>query len=351
MTALALWGRDLAQLLEPSGPRRQPMQGFDDCYADIIDYIIRCTYRIWEGRGLDLINSHYSADCPVYTMAGPSFGAASVVKGTAATLAAFPDRTLVGEAVIWSGDDRAGYLSSHRITSHATNLGTSEFGPATGRQIDFTTIADCLCLENRIIEEWLVRDNSAIVRKLGVDIKALASAQAAADQAHGPAVWREEAMGAVRSGAVSVQSSALPDPARSPEDFAQWFFASVLQSPSAESVATAYAPFARVTLPDERRLVGHEAISFARNHIFGCFEGAAMTLDHIASVVEGPYTDIALRWSYTARHAHDGFYGAAAGRDIYILAVTHLRTIDGQIVEEWTIFDELALRRQMAGGL
>ena len=28
-----------------------------------------------------------------------------------------------------------------------------------------------------------------------------------------------------------------------------------------------------------------------------------------------------------------------------------LRTIDGQIVEEWTIFDELALRRQMAGGL
>ena len=76
-----------------------------------------------------------------------------------------------------------------------------------------------------------------------------------------------------------------------------------------------------------------------------------MTLDHVASVAEGPYTDIALRWSYAARHAHDGRYGAATGRDIYILAVTHLRTIDGQIAEEWTIFDELALRRQMAGGL
>jgi hypothetical protein len=51
MTALPLWGRDLEELLAPSGPRRQPLRGFEDGYADIIDYIIRCTWRIWEGRG------------------------------------------------------------------------------------------------------------------------------------------------------------------------------------------------------------------------------------------------------------------------------------------------------------
>ena len=356
MTALALWGRDLAQQLAPSGPRRQSMAGFDECYADIIDYIIRCTWRIWEGRGLDLIDSHYSADCPVYTMAGPIFGAANVKQGTAATLAAFPDRTLVGDAVIWSGDDQAGYLSSHRITSHATNLGASEFGPATGRKIDFTTIADCLCLENRIIEEWLVRDNAAIVRKLGFDIDALAKAQAEVDRASGAAVWRQEAMAAVRAGAVKVEAGAavtggLTDPARDPQTFARWYFASVLQSRSPEAFAAAYAPSARANLPDERRPVGLVAIAQANAAIFGCFDRSAMTLDHVGAVVEGPYTDIALRWSMTARHAHDGLYGAATGRDIYILAVTHLRTIAGQIAEEWTIFDELALRRQMAGGL
>lgn len=85
--------------------------------------------------------------------------------------------------------------------------------------------------------------------------------------------------------------------------------------------------------------------------MFGCFDRSAMTLDHVGAVIEGPYTHIALRWSMTARHAHDGLDGAATSREIYILAATHLRTIDGQIVEEWTIFDELALRRQMAGGL
>ena len=351
MTALALWGRDLAQQLAPSGPRRQPMQGFDNCYADIIDYIIRCTHRIWEERELDLIDSHYSDDCPVYTMAGPSFGAATVKQGTAATLAAFPDRTLVGDAVIWSGDDQAGYLSSHRITSHATNLGASEFGPATGRRIAFTTIADCLCLENRIIEEWLVRDNAAIVRKLGFDIAALAAAQAAADQASGAAVWRQAAMAAVRTGMVTVAAGAQPDPAREPQAFARWYFARILQSPSPEAITAAYAPFARVVLPDERRAVGHDPIAASRVAIFGCFDRSALTLDHVASVIEGPYTDIALRWSMTARHAHAGRYGAATGREIYILAVTHLRTSGGQIAEEWTIFDELALRRQIAGGL
>ena len=351
MTALALWGRDLAQQLAPSGPRRQPMQGFDDCYADIIDYIIRCTHRIWEERGLDLIDSHYSADCPVYTMAGPVFGAETVKAGTAATLVSFPDRTLVGDAVIWSGDDKQGYLSSHRITSHATNLGASEFGPATGRQISFTTIADCLCLENRIIEEWLVRDNAAIVRKLGFDIVALAAAQAEADKANGPALWRQEAMATVRNRTSPILASAMPDAARHPQDFACWYFASVLQDLTAQAIAAAYAPIAHINLPDERRAVGHDAIAASRSAIFGCFDRSAYTLDHIGAVIEGPYTDIALRWSYTARHACDGLYGAATGRDIYILAVTHLRTIDGQIVEEWTVFDELALRRQIAGGL
>lgn len=351
MTALALWGRDLAEQLAPSGPRRQPMQGFDECYADIIDYIIRCTHRIWEERGLDLIDSHYSADCPVYTMAGPVFGAETVKRNTAATLVSFPDRTLVGDAVIWSGDDQTGYLSSHRITSHATNLAASEFGPATGQKIEFTTIADCLCLENRIIEEWLVRDNAAIVRKLGFDIVTLAAEQAKADQANGPAAWRQEAMAKVRDLTSSVIAKAKPDPASAPLDFACWYFASILQNIRVENIEAAYAANARVILPDERHAVGHAAIAVARAAIFDGFTSGEFMLDHIGGVIEGPYTDIALRWSYTARHSGGGRYGAASDREIYILAVTHLRTIDGQITEEWTVFDELALRRQMAGGL
>lgn len=51
-----------------------------------------------------------------------------------------------------------------------------------------------------------------------------------------------------------------------------------------------------------------------------------------------------------ARH-HDrlALYGAATGRPVYILAVTHWRIVAGQIADEVTVFDETALLRQIEG--
>ena len=50
---------------------------------------------------------------------------------------------------------------------------------------------------------------------------------------------------------------------------------------------------------------------------------------------------------------HDGLalYGAATGRPVYILAVTHWRIVAEQIAQEVTVFDEIALLRQIEGGL
>jgi predicted ester cyclase len=352
MTVLPLWGRDLAELLAPSGPRRQPMCGFEESYADIIDYIIRCTWRIWEGRGIDLIRTHYAEDCPVHTMTGTVRGVQPVIDGTRAVLEAFPDRTLVGEAVIWSGDEEAGYLSSHRITSHATHLGPNEYGEPTGRRIDFTTIADCLCRENRIVEEWLVRDHAAIVRKLGLDVAAFAAVQASQDRQVGPSEWRQEAMQAIRDkAAAGTAASGAPYPSTDPQEFALAWFAAMLQGFADDGARQFYAPFARAWFPDERAALGHSAIARRQRQLLDPFEDLAASCEHIGAVREGPYDDIAVRWLLTGRHGRHGLYGPATGRHAYMLAVTHLRVLDGAIVEQWTIFDELALRRQLAGGL
>ena len=96
------------------------MAGFDSDYSDIVDYILRCTHRIWEGKDIGLIETHYAADIIFHTMAGPARGAAAVIANTAQTLTAFPDRALMAEAVIWSddGDRKSTRLnSSHRNTS------------------------------------------------------------------------------------------------------------------------------------------------------------------------------------------------------------------------------------------
>ena len=52
---------DIADFMAAAGTgRRQPMQGFDEDYVDIVDYIIRCTHKIWEQKGIGLIYTHYA---------------------------------------------------------------------------------------------------------------------------------------------------------------------------------------------------------------------------------------------------------------------------------------------------
>ena len=55
-------GRMLDELLE-EGPRRQELPGYEPVYRDFIDYILRCTHRIWEQKNVGLCRSHYAADC------------------------------------------------------------------------------------------------------------------------------------------------------------------------------------------------------------------------------------------------------------------------------------------------
>jgi predicted ester cyclase len=354
MTVPGVDGRDIAEILAPQGPRRQPLRGFDQDYADLVDYILRCTHRIWEQKDVGLIETHYGADCPIHLMSGTTIGLAGVIDGTLRTLGGFPDRTLIGEAVIWSGDETSGYLSSHRITSTGSNWGGSELGPATGRRVAFTTIADCPCRENLIVEEWLVRDNSAIVWQLGHNPRDVARAQADADRSagQGPQAWRSERMQRVRDLATtSFPVRSVPDPHADPEAWVRWFVDCVLNHRRLAAIRDAYHANARVQAPGGRRLFGHGETTGWWAAFLGCFAGARVRIDHIAHQAAGDALDVALRWELAGRHDGPALYGHPTGRDCYILAVTHWRLERGRISREWTVFDEVALLRQMEGGL
>ena len=153
----------------PANASKGTMKGFDPEFTEIVDYITRITYRIWEGKQVGLCYDYYSEDCPIYTLAGMSVGSEVVVQNTLKTLAAFPDRTLHADNIIWGGNDADGYHSSHLISTQMTNLGPSEFGAATGKHATIAVIAHCVVKDNRVIEEWLVRDNHSLVTQLGLD--------------------------------------------------------------------------------------------------------------------------------------------------------------------------------------
>jgi predicted ester cyclase len=347
-------GRDITDILAPQGARRQDIGDFGAEYVDIVDYILRCTHRIWEQKDVGLIATHYAPDIRVHMMTGPVDGMDGVIAGTARTLSAFPDRTLTGEAVIWSDEGDQTYLSSHRITSTATNLGTSELGPATGRKITFTTIADCLCKANLIIEEWLVRDYSGMALALGYHPRDVGKSYAQADIAKGvgKAVWRQEAMAGIRDRAIGdFPAAQLPDPSIDPKAFAHAFFGAIINYRRFGLVRDAFCPAAHWAGPGNRRLFGWGEITGWYTALIGSFGDARVVVDHVASVESERGKLIAVRWSLAGTHDGAALYGAPSGEPIYILAVTHWLVREGKIVDEVTIFDEVALLRQIEGGL
>ncbi len=343
-------GRDIAQILTPQGEPRHPIPGFDPDYADIVDYILRCTHRIWEQKDVGLIATHYARDIIVHMMTGPTHGMDGVIAGTARTLSAFPDRTLTGEAVIWSDEGDAGYLSSHRITSTATNLGTSELGPATGKRITFTTIADCLCRANLIVEEWLVRDYSHMALQLGFHPRSVALSHAVADKAKGEgrAEWRLAAMAEIRDlPATPFPTTSLPDLHSNANGFARAVFDRLLNHRRFGTVRDIYSSAAHLQAPGGRRLFGWGEITGWFTALIGSFGDARFVVQHVAAVGDM----IAVRWGMVGTHDGPALYGAPSGEQCYILGVTHWRVAHCAIVEDVTVFDEVALLRQIEGGL
>ena len=134
-----------------------------DPYAD---FILRLTHQIWEERDIEAIRTYYADAVPVKSPSGMTTGSQSVIDSTKATLVEFPDRQLIGEDVIHTGNSDE-WLSSHRIFSTATHLGRGYFGDPTGRSLHYRVIADCAVRDNIIFDEWLVRDFGAIVRQMG----------------------------------------------------------------------------------------------------------------------------------------------------------------------------------------
>ena len=125
---------DLTNIIASDGSGQPPsLPGFDPKFRDIVDYILKITNEIWEERGIGRLYDYYSTNIRVHSSGGDIYTREKVIEGTIQALAAFPDRRLYGEEVIWTGDDKNGYYTSHRVTHEGHNWGHTKYGPPTGR--------------------------------------------------------------------------------------------------------------------------------------------------------------------------------------------------------------------------
>ena len=105
--------RDFTELVPTDRPRVQSMRGFDPIYTDIVDYIVRCTHRIWDERDVGLIYTHYTHNCVLYGVLGTMYDRETIVRETIQRIVELPDRRGMATSVVWRGNDVDGFYTSH----------------------------------------------------------------------------------------------------------------------------------------------------------------------------------------------------------------------------------------------
>jgi len=339
--------RPVNDLLRPMSTRNQSLEGFDDCYADIVHYIAYCTHRIWAEKAVGLIYSHYDDAVVVHTPYGTQTSVEEVVAGTVQMMQAFPDRESRLGNVAWTGDDRQGFYTSHLGTSRMTNLGPSLYGPATNRKVRIRHIADCEIRRNLIYREWLVRDNGALVRQLGLDPVAVATRLAQARELGGqePVVFGqpEREHGQKHPVALDLPSG----PQASMEENLRHMFHDVWNRRRFDRIADFYSPDVNVQTAPGRELHGVRGVTWQVIAMLAALPDAVMSFDHFCDVHETDGYIAAVRWSINGTHLGDGQFGPASGKPVTILGMSHFRFRDGRIVQEWTVWDEIAVLMQI----
>ena len=312
------------------------MKDFDPKYENLPDYILKCTAQIWEGRDIAALDWHYSENLVVRTPAGISQGNGVGKANTMATLTEFPDRQLLGEDVIWCGDDEQGFLSSHRIVSTATHRG-GIFGPATGIKVVFRTIADTFCHGNRVWDEWLIRDNGAIAAQLGQTSQDAAQALIDSGDLAFPLTPKTDILGPYTG-------------AGNNNEWGQKH-AEILQKIMLTEfgvIEDAYDRACHLAYPCGVEAHGIDAVKEFFIGLRSAFPYADFKIEHQIGrhdAMFGPRS--AIRWSLTGKHEGYGRYGAPTGAEVHVMGVSHVEFGPWGLRRETTLIDDIAIWKQI----
>ena len=318
------------------------MKGFSDRFTDFPDYILGITQEIWEQRKLATLHHYYAPDIPVRSPGSIVFGNKGVIGATMATLAEFPDRRLLGEDVIWSGTPEEGMLSSHRILSTATHLGDGVYGKATGKKLRYRIIADCHAINNQINDEWLIRDQGAVVRQLGWDPKEYAvdliEREGGADKC-------------VQPFHPSIDKGG-PYTGRGNDNAWGEKYADILNRIMGADLGVIPAEYDRAVTgfyPGGKELLSTDGVDDFWISLRAAFPSATFTIDHQIGR-EDPMMPprAAIRWSLTGKHDGWGAFGEPSSAEVHVMGISHVEFGPWGIRREYTLFDETSIWKQIA---
>ncbi|MGB5559186.1 MAG: nuclear transport factor 2 family protein [Paracoccaceae bacterium] len=329
------------------------MKGFDAKWRDVPHFINGITHEIWEARHIGSLRRRYAPGLIVRSPASVVVDNSGVIAATMATLAEFPNRELLGEDVIWCDDPDGAtatsdaYLSSHRLICTATHTGPGVYGAPTGRRVRYRILADCAIHADAVYDEWLVRDQSAIVTQLGFDTvdwtRDLIAREGGPDACVRPMTATNDVAGPyTRRGNDNEWGTRLADTL------------SRIMAAEMDVIPTRYDRAALLHLPGGQTGNGWRDADEFWMGLRAAFPAAVFTVEHVIGR-DDPLMPprAAVRWSLAGKHGGWGRFGTPTGAEVYIMGITHAefgpfgQTGDPAIRRDCTLIDETAIWKQI----
>ena len=327
----------------------QSLIGFDPSYRNIIDYIVRITYRIWEtnDREVEYISECYSPDSQVFDDYGLQFGNQKIIADTHHTTSAFPDIILDAEEIIWAGNDLVGFHTSHLTRISGTNTGPTRYIKATGKRVNFLVIANCVALKNDIFLEHVLYNTSAMLKQLGID----PWEEAARLVKNSPAGWprSQENWNRLRSSSSPATPISLEEPISGfdPDAFTREIHDNIW-SGDQSAILNSYAANLLFEGTTERTFSGRTAYRHYVDELRCVFPDLQLQVDEVywmGNELDGWL--ISTRWSAEGTHLGKGIYQSPTGRTCQLWGITQWQVLDGVVQKEWQLFNELDLMMQI----
>jgi hypothetical protein len=247
----------------------------------------------------------------------------------------------LGEDVIWNGNDDIGYHSSHRILSKGTHLGDGFYGKPTGKDIFYRVIADCACKGNQVYDEWIVRDQGAMVRQIGYSPKEFAQIM----------IDKE---GGVDNAKKLFDKSEMKPSDYLPEDVrinsAGEKYSKILNSVFEEGYDFMdYNRASSIYWPGNRLGHGREDVAKFWNSLKNIFTEIKFSIEHVGYLDEpNKNPKASIRWFLEGKHSIDSDdYGKKTNSKLFIMGINHVELNKDGIIREWVLFDEVAIWKQI----
>lgn len=303
-------------------------------YADPDDFIREVTDLIWVDRSISYIRDNYEPDSIVHGAYGTSTDRQEVIEGSLMRISATPDRVGQAEDVIWEARGDDAFLSSHLVLSG--QLQTSEHS---------RTIANCLYRRGRMVEEWVVRDTLAGALERGDDLDELARAQAFRGYTGS---WTQP--GPADPLAVG-DSGPRPDLYRAEVETVLAMIQTVWNDRDLQKVETFFERDLVLQTIGNRVIIRPEGYRRALLRLLESFPAGQFEVRDIQTNYDVRYAGlrVAVTWKFTGPYNGVPNYGPITGQPVDLLGISQFTLHNGAIVKEVRLWDDIALRAQIAG--